>query len=101
MRDTLAKIGFSNSTQSPDVGHYSDGGVSDFVISGQSFINENCHNSRSSLDIDMKHGLVTKLDKRSKKTSEKFGDDVIPANCEVMVILRFMANLEQSRIPDA
>ena len=100
MRDTLAKIGFSL-TQSPDIGHYSDGGVSDFVISGQSFINENCHNSRSSLDIDMKHGLVTKLDKRSKKTSEKFGDDVIPANCEVMVILRFMANLEQSRIPDA
>ena len=49
----------------------------------------------------MKHGLVTKLDKRNKKTLEKFGDDVIPANCEVMVILRFMANLEQSRIPDA
>ena len=42
-----------------------------FRISGQSFIKENCHNSRVSADIDMKLGPVTKRDKRNKATSKK------------------------------
>ena len=37
--------------------------------SGQSPINRNCHNSRTTGDIDLKLGPVTKLDKRNKKTS--------------------------------
>ena len=38
---------------------------SDFQISDQSLINENCHNSGTSHDIDMKLEPVTKLDKRN------------------------------------
>ena len=38
----------------------SDGGVSDFLISDQSLIHENCHNSRTRNGIDMKLGQVTK-----------------------------------------
>ena len=41
--------------------------MSDFRISGQSLIKGNCHNSRSSDDINMKFGPVTRLDKRNKK----------------------------------
>ena len=40
----------------------SDGAISDFRISGQSLIKENCYNSRTSGDIDMKLGPVTNLD---------------------------------------
>ena len=42
-----------------------DGGISNFRISGQSSINKNFHNSRTNQDIDMKIGPVTKLDKRN------------------------------------
>ena len=47
---------------------------------------ENCYNSRTSDDIDIKLGPVTKLDKKNKKTSEKFDDDVMLENCDVIVI---------------
>ena len=51
----------------------------------------------------MKFGPVTKLDKRNKKTSKKFDDDIMSGNCNVIVIFQFMDNLEQSesKIPDA
>ena len=45
--------------QSPDIGKNSDEGISDFRISAQSLIKENCHNSRISDDIDMNLGPVT------------------------------------------
>ena len=45
-------------------------GISDLWISGQSLIKENCHNFRTSDDIDMKLGAVTKLEKRNKTTSK-------------------------------
>ena len=57
-----------------------DGGISDFWISGQSLVKVSCHNSRTSDDIDMKHmqvGPVTKLDQRKKTTSKKFDDDIM------------------------
>ena len=57
-----------NSLQSPDVGQNSNRGISDFLISGQSLIKENCHNSRTNDDIDMKLGPVTQSDKRNKAT---------------------------------
>ena len=60
--------------QSPDIGQNSDGGISYFRISGQSFIKENCHNSRTNDDIDMKLGPVTKRDKRNKTTSKNDND---------------------------
>ena len=43
-------------------------------------------NSRTSNDIDMKFGPVTKLDKRNMATSKKIGDDVMSAVCDVIVI---------------
>ena len=55
------------------------------MISGQSFINENCHNSTTSQDIDMKLGPVTKLDKRNMSTLKNFDDGVMSANCDVTV----------------
>ena len=76
----------SHSPQSPDIGQNSDGGISDFRISGQSLIKENCRNSRTSDDIDMKLGPITKLDKRNKKTTKWFDEDVMSANCDVIVI---------------
>ena len=48
-----AKFGIPNLLKFPDIGKNSDVGVSDFRISGQSLIEENCHNSRTSDDIDM------------------------------------------------
>ena len=47
---------------------------------------KNGHNSRTSDDIDMNLGPVTKLDKKNKKTSKKFDDDVMSENCGVIVI---------------
>ena len=73
-------------TQSLDIGRNSDGGISDFRISGQSFIKETCHNSRTSDEFDMKPGPVTKLDKRNKTKSKKFDDDVMSENFDVIVI---------------
>ena len=67
-------------------GQNSDRGISDFWISGQSPIKVNCHNYRTSDDIAMKLGSVTKLDNRNKMTSKKINDDVRSTNCEVIVI---------------
>ena len=86
MRNICAKFGIHNSHQSPDIGKNSGRGISDFWISGQSLMKENCPNSRTSNDIDMKLGPVTKLDKRNKVTLKKFDDDVISANSDVIVI---------------
>ena len=55
------KLGLPNLPKSPDIGQNSDESISHFWISGQFLINENCHNSRTSNDIDMKLGSVTKL----------------------------------------
>ena len=46
----------------------------------------NCHNSRTSDDINMRLGAVTKLDERNKKMSKKFEKDAVSANCDVIVI---------------
>ena len=43
-------------------------------ISGQSLINENCCNSRTGYDIDMKDGPVTKLDKRNTDLTRENAD---------------------------
>ena len=46
-----AKFGIPNLPQSPDIGQNSDGGISDFRISGQSLINKNCYNSSASNNL--------------------------------------------------
>ena len=76
-------------SQSLDIGQNSNGGISDFRISVQILIKENCHNSRTSDDIDMKLEPVTKLDKRNKTTSKKIDDEVMLENCDVFVIFPF------------
>ena len=58
------------SSQSPDIGQNSDRGISNFQISGQSLIKENCHNSRTSDDVDMKLGPVTKLTEKQNNVKK-------------------------------
>ena len=71
IRGIRAKFGIPILPQSLDIGQNLDGRISDFRISSQSFINENCHNSSTSHDIGMKLGPVTKLNKKSSVTSKK------------------------------
>ena len=80
----LANFCVHNLAQSPDIRQNSDEGIYDFRISGQSLIKVNCYNSRTSDDIDIKLGPVTKFDKRNKTTSKKFNDEVMS---EVMTSL--------------
>ena len=82
----FAKFGFPNLPQSPDIGQNPDGGISDFWISGRSFMKKNCHNSRTSNCIDIKLGLVTKINKINTATSKKIDDDVMSANCNMKII---------------
>ena len=57
-----------------------------FRISGQSLMKGNCHNSRTSDNIDLKLGQVTRIGKRNTTTSKKIDKDFMPANCDVIVI---------------
>ena len=97
IRDILVKSGISNLCQSPNVGQKSDGSVPNFRISSESSIKENCQNSRTIGDIDMKLVPV-----RNETTSKKF---TMTSCCQIVTALtffQFMVNLEQSgsRIPE-
>ena len=72
-----------------------------FRISGQSFLKENCHNSRTSQDIEMKLGPVPKRDKRNMATSKKFYDDVMSANCDVIVFFPISGQFAATRKPNS
>ena len=73
--------------------------ISEF--SGQSLIKkDNCHNSKTSHDVDMKLGSVTKLDKRNRATLKIFGDDVMSENCEVIAIFPIYGQFGVIRKPD-
>ena len=92
---STTKIGdITNSSQSPDIGQNSDGGISDLRISGQSLIKENCHNSRTSDDIDMKLGPITELDKRNEVTSKKLTMTSFWQIVTSLLFFRFIGNLE-------
>ena len=97
------KFGFSYWPQFPDIGQNSDGGISDFRISGQSFIKRNYHNSRTSDDIEMKLRPVIKLDKRNKIMSKKLTMKSIRKAVMSLLFFQFTTYLEQSgsRIPVA
>ena len=101
IRDSHVKFIITDSLQSPDIGQNSGVGISDFWISGQSFTNDNCHNSRTNHDIDMKLGSVIKLDKKNTETSKKFDDDVMSANCDVIVIFPIYGQFALIRKPDS
>ena len=49
----------------------------------------------------MKLGPVTKLDKRNKTMSKKFGDDVISTNCDVIVSFPIYGQFGAIRKPDS
>ena len=49
----------------------------------------------------MKLGPVPKLDKRNKTTSKKLDDDVMPENCDVIVIFRIFGQFGAVRRPDS
>ena len=83
--------------QSPDIWQNGDGGISDFRISGQSLIKENCRNSRTSDDFDMKLEPVAKLHKRKKTTSKNFTMTSCRKIVTLLSLFQFMDNLEQSR----
>ena len=87
--------------QFPDIGQNSEEGISDFQIYGQSLIIENCHNSRTSNDIDMKLGPVTKLNKKNKTTSKQFDNDAMWANFDVIVIFVIYGQFGAIRLPDS
>ena len=49
----------------------------------------------------MKLGPVTKLDKKNKTTSKKFDNDVVSANCDVIVIFPIYGEFGAIRKPDS
>ena len=68
-RDIYPKFAIPNILQSSDIGKILDIGISHIWMSGQYLNKENCYNSRTSHDIDMRLGPVAKLDKRNTATS--------------------------------
>ena len=76
----------SNLPQSPDIGQNSDRGISDFRASGQSLIKENCHNSTTSNDTEIKPGSLTTNDKRNKQPLKTIDNDIVSANRDAIVI---------------
>ena len=100
LKNIHAKFNVRNSPQSPNIWQNSDGCISDFQISDQSLINKNCHNYRTTNDISMKLRSITKLDKRNPSMSNKFHDDVMLANCDVIVIFLIYDQFGAIRKPD-
>ena len=49
----------------------------------------------------MKLGPVTKLDNRNKTACKKTDDDVIPENCDVIVVFPISGQFGASRKPDS
>ena len=92
---------FLTHPQSPDIGQNSDKGIFNFRISGQSLKKENCHNSRTCDNTDMKLGTATKLYKRNKTTLKKFEDNLMSANCNVTVIFLIYGQFGAIRKPDS
>ena len=75
--------------------------ISDFQISGQFFNKQNCYNLRTNDFIDMKLGLVTKIDKANNTTSIKGNSDVIFANYEVVDSFLIYGQFGVIQIPDS
>ena len=94
-------LGIPNLPQSLDIGQNSDGGISSFQIYGQSFINENCHNSSTSDDINNKLRPVTKLDKRKKNLSKEIGNEIMSANCDAIVTFPIYGQFGSIQKPDS
>ena len=72
--------------KSLDIWKNSDWGISHFWISFHFLMKRNCHNSRTSDDIAMKLGAVTKIDKKNKTTRKNDDDDVMSGNYDNIAI---------------
>ena len=72
----------------------------DFLISDQSLIKENCHNSRANFDIDMEFELGTKPAEKSTAMPKKFDGYVMLARCRIIVIFSIYCEFEAIRKPD-
>ena len=72
------------------------------MIFGQFLIKENCHNCRTSDDIDTKLVPVTKLYKKNKPTSKKKkkDDGALSKKCDVLVIFPIYGQSGAIRKPD-
>ena len=57
-------------------------------------------NSKTSNDIDMTVGTVTRHDKRNIITSKKFGNDVISENCDVIAVFPICGQSGAIRKPE-
>ena len=75
-----------NSPHSPDIGNNSDSSISNFRITGQSLLNENCQDFRTSNDIDQQLGPVLNLTSKTRQRQKILNNDVISINCGVIVI---------------
>ena len=69
----------------------------DFCSILEQKLNKNCHNSRTSNDVDFKLGPVTKLDKRNTIRSINFTMTSDQQILKSLSFFQFMANLGQSR----
>ena len=93
-----AKCSIPNSS---DIGKNADRGISNFWISGPSFLNKNCHNSRTNHDIDIKRGPVTKFGKTNTKTSKWFDDNVMLANWDLIVFFSIYGQFAAIQKPNS
>ena len=76
----------------------SDRVISNFYISLQSLIKQNCHKSRTSDDIDMKLGPVTKVDTSNETTSKRLAVKPCRQVLTSLSFFQFMTNFEPSQI---
>ena len=75
----------------PNFPQATDGGISNFEISGQSLINKNVHNSGTSDDIDMILGPIITTYKAITKAQKQFDTEIVLKNCDVIVFFLIYA----------
>ena len=100
------RFGIPNPLQSPDIGQNTNGGISNFLISGQFLINKNFSNSRTSSDVDIKVGPVTNLTRETRqrqnlKKKKKIKDDIMSTNCDIIVIFPIYSQFGPIQKPDS
>ena len=83
---------------SPDIGQMSDRCISNFQISGQYFWDKSC---RTSHDIDIKLGPVTKLGKRSLVMAKKIDSDRISKKCSTVTFFLIYVHFAAIRKPNS
>ena len=69
----------------------------------KAFKNKNCHNSKTSNEIEMKLGPLSKLETRNMKynNAKKFKDEVLSANYDVIVIFPIYGQFGAIQKPDS